>query len=297
MMGEEWREISVTIPGEAREAVANFLMECGSSGIVFEDAERGGGFETIKAYFPSPFFHEVQSISRYLEAIREFFPGVCPSGVEIRSVPDRDWMVRWKAFFKASRVGRRIIVKPPWIRVGSRKMIVIDIDPGMAFGTGTHPTTRLCLHVLEELIGGVSESLETPPSVLDVGTGSGILSIAAVKLGARRVVGIDIDQRALENARKNIRINRLKGKIRLRRVTIFQLAEHFDVVVVNIDAGTVEDMRDHLRDRIAKGGTLILSGILDGEVEAIKRRFTEGSFSLGGISREDGWACLTLERI
>lgn len=296
-MSGEWREVRVTIPGEAREAVANFLMESGSNGIIFEDAGGGAGFETIKAYFSSPPFREAQSISRYLEAIREFFPGICPSAVETRSIPDRDWMMGWKAFFKASRVGKRIIVKPPWITLRPSERIIIDIEPGMAFGTGTHPTTRLCLRELEERIAVIPESLEMRPSVLDVGTGSGILSIAAVKLGARHVVGIDIDRRALGNARRNIRINGLRGKIWLRKATISQLRGYFDVVVVNIDLRTVEEMRDHLRGRVVKDGTLILSGFLDGEVEPVKRHFTDGSFHLREISREDGWACLRLERI
>jgi ribosomal protein L11 methyltransferase len=206
-------------------------------------------------------------------------------------------MMGWKAFFKASRVGKRIIVKPPWITLRPSERIIIDIEPGMAFGTGTHPTTRLCLRELEERIAVIPESLETRPSVLDVGTGSGILSIAAVKLGARHVVGIDIDQRALGNARRNIRINGLRGKIWLRKTTISQLRGHFDVVVVNIDLRTVEEMRDHLRGRVVKDGTLILSGFLDGEVEPVKRHFTDGFFRLREISREDGWACLRLERI
>ena len=300
MAPTQWGEVRVTIPKQAQEALTNFLMERGSSGIVIEDAEGREGFEIIKAYFPFPLMIEAQFISRYLEAIREFFPEICPSGVEIRFVVDRDWMLRWKAFFKASQPGRRIVVKPPWIRLRSKGVIVIDIEPGMAFGTGTHATTRLCLRALEKtLTGGYDlprRGGRAPNSVLDVGMGSGILSIAAAKLGSRHVLGIDVDQRAIDNARGNIRINKLSGRIRMRKATIFQIGEQFDLVVANIDAKTIEEMRFFLMDRVAAGGTLILSGVLDGEVDLLRKLFTDGSFALMEVSQEDGWACVVLKR-
>ena len=296
----KWGEVRVTIPKEAQEALANFLMERGSSGIVFEDAEEKEGFEIIKAYFPYPLMLEARSISRYLEAIREFFPEICPSDVEVHPIADKDWMTRWRAFFKPSQLGSRIVVKPPWINLRPREMIVIDIEPGMAFGTGTHPTTRLCLRALEKAFTGIRDfprrGGKTPHSVLDVGTGSGILSIAAAKLGARHVTGTDVDQRAIDNARKNIRMNGLKGRIRVRKATISQIREQFDVVVANIDAKTIEEMRYHLMDRVSAGGTLILSGLLDGEVDLVKKLFPNGSFALAEVSLEGGWACVVLNK-
>lgn len=300
MAPTQWGEVRVTIPKQAQEALTNFLMERGSSGIVIEDAEEKEGFEMIKAYFPFPLMIEAQSISRYLEAIREFFPEICPSGVEIRFVVDRDWMTRWRAFFKASQAGRRIVVKPPWIQLRSKGKIVIDIEPGMAFGTGTHSTTRLCVRALEKAVTAEYDlplkGGGTPSSVLDVGMGSGILSIAAAKLGARRVLGIDVDQRAIDNARGNIRINKLGGRIRVKKATISQIGEQFDLVVANIDAKTIEEMRFFLKDRVAAGGTLILSGVLDGEVGVLRKLFTDGSFALMEVSQEDGWACVVLRR-
>ncbi|MFB0507569.1 MAG: 50S ribosomal protein L11 methyltransferase [Thermodesulfobacteriota bacterium] len=300
MTTTQWGEVRVTIPKEAQEALANFLMERGSSGIVIEELQGEEGSEIIKAYFPSPVMIEAQSISRYLEAIREFFPEICPSGVEIRFVDDRDWMMRWRAFFKASQAGRRIVVKPPWIRLRSRGMIVIDIEPGMAFGTGTHPTTRLCLRALEKAFTGGYDfprrGRRAPHSVLDVGMGSGILSIAAAKLGARNVLGIDVEQRAIANARENIRINKLSGKVRIRKATISQARGQFDLVVTNIDAKTIEEMSFSLMDRVAAGGILILSGVLGGEAGLLRKLFADGPFALMEVTREKGWACLVFIR-
>ncbi len=296
----KWGEVRVTIPREAQEAVANFLMERGSNGIIIEDEGAKEGFEIIKAYFPYPLMIDSQSISRYLEAIRKFFPGICPSDIKFRLMAEKDWMRRWRTFFKASRLGRRIVVKPPWISLKPMEMIVIDIEPSMAFGTGTHPTTRLCLRALEKALTGVynlsPRGERTPRSVLDVGMGSGILSIAAAKLGARHVLGIDIDQRAINNARENIRINRLRGRIRMRKVTISQIGEVFDLIVANIDMKTISEMGGHLMGRVAKRGILILSGVLEGEVDQLRILFPEQSFTLLEVSHEDGWACVVLKR-
>ena len=192
------------------------------------------------------------------------------------------------------------MVKPPWITLKPRDMIIIDIDPGMAFGTGTHPTTRLCLRALEKALTGVYDlplrGKRTPHSVLDVGMGSGILSIAAVKLGARHVMGIDVDQRAIDNARENIRINRLRGKVRMRKTTISQIGEQFDLIVANIDAKTMVEMKFSLMDRVAAGGTLILSGVLEGEVDLVRKLFPDGPFTVVELSQEDDWACVVLKR-
>jgi len=300
MTPTQWGEVRVTIPKEAQEALANFLMERGSSGIVIEDAEGREGFEIVRAYFPHPLMIEAQFITRYLEAIREFFPEIYPSGVEIRSIADRDWMTGWRAYFKASQPGMRIVVKPPWVRLRSKGMIVIDIEPGMAFGTGNHSTTRLCIRALENALTGVYDpprrGRRIPRSVLDVGMGSGILSIAAAKLGALHVLGIDIDQKAIDNARENVRINKLGGRIRMRKATISQIGEQFDLVVTNIDAKTIEEMRVSLMERVVAGGTLILSGVLDGDVGLLKKLFPDGSFTLVEISQEEGWACVVLKR-
>ena len=289
----EWEEIRVTIPKEAQEALANFLMERGSSGIVFEDAGEKAGFEIVKAYFPHPHVIEAESISRYLEDIREFFPDISPADIRIRRIPDEDWMRGWRAFFEPCRPGRRIVVKPPWITLRSRGMIVIDIDPGMAFGTGTHQTTRLCLRALEKAFADASYA---PRAVLDVGIGSGILSIAAAKLGARRVTGIDVDQRAIDNAKKNIRMNRMGRRIRVKKTTIAHIREQFDVVVANIDASSIEEMRYQLVDRVLPGGTLILSGFLDEEVDFVRGLFSNGSFALVEVSIEECWTCVILKK-
>lgn len=295
-----WTEVRVGVPKEAHEAVANFLMERGSSGMVIEEGGGQEGCEIIKAYFPPPLMIQAPSISHYLEAIREFFPEIRPSAVKVRSIADRDWMKRWRSFFKPSQLGRGIIVKPSWIDLSSRDMIVIDIEPGMAFGTGTHATTRLCLRALERAFAGEYGLLprdEHPPhSVLDVGMGSGILMIAAAKLGARNVLGIDVEQRAVENARQNVRINGLRGRVRMRKATVSEIGGRFDLVVANIDAKTIKEMRSRLMDRVAAGGILVLSGFSRREAGPLSKDFRDGSFTLAEVAQEKGWACVVLRR-
>jgi len=295
-----WTEVRVGVPKEAQEAVANFLMERGSSGVVIEEGKGQEGFEIIRAYYPPPSMIQAPSISRYLEAIREFFPEIRPSAVRVRSIADRDWMKRWRSFFKPSQPGRGIVVKPPWISLAPGDVIVIDIEPGMAFGTGTHPTTRLCLRALERAFVGeyglLPRDKHRPHSVLDVGMGSGILMIAAAKLGARNVLGIDVDQRAVENARKNVRINGLRGRVRMRKATISEIGGRFDLVVANIDAKTIEEMRSPLMDRVAAGGILVLSGFSEVEAGPLSKDFRDGSFTLAEVSQENGWACVVLRR-
>jgi ribosomal protein L11 methyltransferase len=295
-----WTEVRVGLPREAQEAVANFLMEGGSSGLVIEEGKRKEGFEVIKAYFPPPLVIQAGSISRYLEAIREFFPKIRPSAVRVRSIAERDWMKRWRTLFKPSQPGRGIVVKPPWINLAPGDVVVIDIEPGMAFGTGTHPTTRLCLRALERAFAGKyghrPRDEHRPYSFLDVGMGSGILMIAAAKLGARNVLGIDVDQRAVENARKNVRINGLGGRVRMRKAPISEIGGRFDLVVANIDAKSIEEMRSPLMDRVAAGGILVLSGFSEREAGPLSKDFRDGSFSLAEVSQENGWACVVLRR-
>jgi ribosomal protein L11 methyltransferase len=171
----------------------------------------------------------------------------------VSHVPEEDWMQKWKEGFEAVHIGKRLTVAPSWkLPKDEGERVVIQIDPGMAFGTGTHETTRLCLEAIERHWLG--------SSLLDVGTGTGILAICAALLRpGSRVVGIDIDPRAVEVARENVEINKVSGRVELLEGQPGALSIEFDVVVANLTAEVIVDLMPGLTDRVSKTGLMILS--------------------------------------
>ncbi len=212
-------------------------------------------------------------------------------GGTLTEVPDEDWGEGWKKDFKALDVGR-VRVRPSWIEAppppGSVEVV---LDPGMAFGTGTHPTTSLCLAALSELL-----SARPGATVLDVGTGSGLLAIAARKLGAGRVAANDIDPIAVEVARENAARN--GAAVELTGAPVETVAGTFDVVVANILANVLVALAPTLAARVAPGGVLFLSGILAPQEDEVRRAHVEeGLEPLPGGDRRDGeWSLLALRR-
>ena len=185
------------------------------------------------------------------------------------------------------------MIKPTWEAYPRQSGdVVIELDPGMAFGTGTHPTTRLCMEALERLLspGGPDRS------TLDVGTGSGVLAIAAALLGATRVVGIDIDAEAVAVADHNAAQNCVSGQISCSATPLEQLSEEFDLVVANILAEDLIRMRHALAARLARSGTLVLSGILLEREELVITGFADTGLNLVNITRSGDWACLEYRR-
>jgi ribosomal protein L11 methyltransferase len=184
------------------------------------------------------------------------------------------------------------VVKPPWSKIRlKRGQISVDITPGMGFGTGTHATTILCIQALEETLK------KKGLSVLDVGTGSGILSIIAARLGAKEVWGIDIDGVAVENARENVERNRVSAIVKTRKGSIGGLQKKFDVIVANIDLKSLRRMRRPLLNHVKKQGFLILSGILEQEKERIRRHYLETRLLRWIKTTQEGeWVCLTFKK-
>jgi ribosomal protein L11 methyltransferase len=183
-------------------------------------------------------------------------------------------------------------VKPPWSKIQLKKnQIPINITPGMAFGTGTHATTILCIQALEERLQ------KKGLSILDVGTGSGILSIIAAKLGAKEVWGIDIDGVAVQNAKENVENNHISEIIKIRKGSIGSFRKKFDMIVANIDLKSLVRMRMPILRRIEKQGFLILSGILVEEKDKIRHHYLEtGHLRLIKVTHREGWICLTFKK-
>jgi len=286
---KRWLVVTLRIPRDFVEGISNFLIEQGATGI--EEFEEDLRWERIKTYFLQDGKEKkiLHALHRYLKSLEGISPEIFHTPIEAFSIPDQDWSENWKRFFKPLRVGRRLLIKPPWARVRLKKdEILIEITPGMAFGTGTHATTRLCMEALEKRIKSEAQS------VLDVGTGSGILAIAAARLGAREVWGVDVDPVAVEIAGKNIKQNRVSEKVRIREGRIGNIRKKFDIIVANLDFKNLWRMRNSLANHLKKKGILILSGILKEEEEKILQRYSEkGLLRWIETEQEDEWACFT----
>jgi ribosomal protein L11 methyltransferase len=223
--------------------------------------------------------------------LNEFFPSKAPASAAFSPVVEENWAENWRAFFKPERVSENLLISPAWIPVSDReKGHVILMDPGPAFGTGKHPTTRLCLREIERLFAETGES-----PFLDVGTGSAILAVYAAKLGFTPVVGIDIDIEALDWAGRNIFLNGFEREITLSDSPVQEIKGRYTVVVANIILGEILKILPHLIDKTVDRGITVISGILREQVAQVESQLPPGLVRSLMVHTEDEWACLTVE--
>ncbi len=273
----------------ALDAVANFLIEQGSPGVVIKKREVWG-------YFADATENSAVrgAVERFLRGLQRVSPAVAEQRLRWRILKEGNWHRAWRRFFKPQRIGKLFWVGPPWIKPpSSGRRHIITIEPGMAFGTGTHATTRGCLEFIEKvahLVRGAGFR------ALDVGTGSGILSIAMAKLGAGKICALDTDPVALKVARDNLRRNGVEDKIRLCATKVSKLRLSFPLVVANLTAETILEVANGLVKRVAPRGFLILSGILKTKAAAVERYFSLQGFSLVRRKGEKEWMTLLLRR-
>lgn len=290
---KRWLVIELFIAKGFGEAVSNFLIEQGAKGI--EELDGDLKWERLRTYFRQDGKEKrvLHALHRYLKSLKKISPEIPRAQIKTASLPEQDWGENWKRFFKPVQVTSRFVVKPPWSKIRlKRGQIPIDITPGMAFGTGTHATTILCIQALEERLQ------KRGLSVLDVGTGSGILSIIAAKLGAREVWGVDIDGVAVENARENVEKNHVSDIVKIRKGSIGNLQKKFDVVVANIDLKSLRRVRRPLLSHLKNQGFLILSGILEEEKERIRIHYLEiGLHQWIKAAQKGEWTCLTFKKV
>ena len=273
-----WIEVSLQVDGESAEAVAEVLERFGHQGVSLEqdgippdiwdeDQVPPPQSLTLRAYFPND--DELEATQAQLETalghMRLMYPMPTPV---YRKVEDDDWAEAWKAYYEPLRVGKRLLIRPLWIDLPlAPDDIEIALDPGMAFGTGSHPTTQLCLQALEDL-------LQPALSVLDLGSGSGILSIAAAKLGAGQVLALDTDPLAVDATRENAGANGVGRKVIAERGShdcLLSSARRFDLVIVNILARIIVEMaNERLGEIVRPGGVAIFSGIIDTQVDEVE---------------------------
>ena len=303
-----WLELSVVADVEAVEAVSEILGRYAPAGTSVEPAfdlvDEGLGARvdptrpaTVRAYVPAgdPAAAEatVADVMTALGHLQAF--GLRPIGdLQTRIVEESDWADAWKAYFPVLRVGHRIVIRPTWRRHRRQPGdVVLALDPGMAFGTGLHPTTRLCLAALEvvadrgELAGA---------RVLDVGCGSGILAIAAVKLGAASAFGVDTDPVAEEATLANARRNRLVRKVQAREGSLPSGRPAFDVVLANLIAGVLVPLAAPLRDELRPGGILLASGIFHDREAAVAEAFEAAGLTVTDRTAEGDWVALEVRR-
>ncbi len=282
MSRDPWHSIEATCLREAGEAIEYGLMEAGALGT--ESCDAGDGAHII-GYYDAP-VEESEVRTALLNALRIYnFPSSSLIDLKVSEVADRDWLAEWKKDWQPVEVGR-FIVAPPWSDVtAAHNRIVIRIEPGMAFGTGTHETTRLCLKALEKYYRG--------GSFLDVGTGTGILAIAAAKMFPEaRVEAIDTDAEALEIARENARLNDVGDKIIFRVGTVEEQTSSADFICANLTAPVIVDLLPLLLG--ATCGRLVLSGILDSQIELVEANLRELGAAILESEQDGEWVALVV---
>lgn len=281
-----WVRIAISAGREAFEAVGAFLLDLGCSGLLEEETG-------ISGYLPEPCRRDelLIRLRTFTDRLERFFPAAAPASAVLSSVADENWAENWRAFFQPEQVSSRLLVLPAWMSsVPHGSHTVIMMDPGPAFGTGKHQTTKLCLREIERLSEDPGDA-----SLLDVGTGSGILAVYAATLGFCPVTGIDIDPDALNWAARNIELNGLEREITLSDIRVEAIEREYAVVVANLILSDILDLMPHLLSRTEDRGRLVISGILRDQVAAVEAGLPPGSARLRNVSAEDEWVCLTVE--
>lgn len=299
-----WLELAVEADVEAVEAVCEILGRVAPGGTsvepAFELTNEGLGAQIdparpaiVRAYLPAGdgalvdvAIAQVEAALGHLQAF-----GLRPIGeLRTRLVDEADWAEAWKAHFPVLRVGSRVVVRPTWRRHRREPGdVVLALDPGMAFGTGLHPTTRLCLAAIEAL---ADRGVLTGVRVLDVGCGSGILAIAALRLGASAAYGVDTDPIAVEATVANARRNRLSRRVRARLGSLPSRQPPFDVVLANLIAGVLVPLAAALGDELRPGGALLASGIFIDREPEVRGAFEAARLEVRGRSIEGEWVAL-----
>jgi ribosomal protein L11 methyltransferase len=305
-----WLEVSLTVNGELAEAVADVLARFAYSGVMMEqgvkytddeDVGTPAGPITVRAYLEMN--DQVEVKRQKLEESLYYLGMVQPLPAPVyKQIADQNWMEAWKQHYKPILIGRRLVILPAWMDSPDPNRVAIRIDPGMAFGTGTHPTTQLCLELMEAVVG-VDGGAERPSRVIDVGCGSGILSIAALKLGVGSALGVDIDSGSIKNARENADINHVGDELILGVGSVQEILDgkfvfsKAPLVVANILAPVIIRLFDvGLAELLEENGILILSGILQEQAQSVIEAGQAKGLRLNERKQMGDWVALTMSR-
>jgi ribosomal protein L11 methyltransferase len=315
-----WYEITLHSTEEAMEMVSNFFHEHGAGGVSIEESgnlnrardtsfgqwydlplnDIPEGEAIIQAYYPETenIEHIRGLLERFIEQIRDYSIDVGKAHISVKIVDEEDWANAWKQYFKPVAISDRITIKPTWEDYESKPgEIVIDLDPGMAFGTGTHATTALCLQTLEQFI-------QPGMDVIDIGTGSGILAVGAIKLGAQHVLALDLDPIAVSSATENVRLNHIEQQVTIMESDLLQVLKQngdsseigvslpVDLIVANILADIILLFIEDVYEALMPGGIYIASGIIGKKAAEVERALEEAGFHVARTNRDQDWVAI-----
>jgi ribosomal protein L11 methyltransferase len=302
----KWVHFKLYTQPELAEALSNYLTEMGAQG-VFEEFLQTGVSDVpepepqdervLNAYFPSGTEDEkhLSDLQSYINNLAELFPEMKKPTFNTEVIIDPQWGEVWKRFFKPLRITKNIIVKPSWERYSATgRETVIEIDPGMAFGTGQHPSTSMCIEAMEEIL--LKDRTFQKWRVLDVGTGTGILGISAAKLGASSVMCVDIDDQAVEIAHKNVAVNHVGDRVVIVNSDVAKIKGTFELIVANLTAETLIKIKSHLVKMMEKGGYLVISGIFEKNRQDVEKAFTRDDLISHKVIADKEWVCYVYKK-
>lgn len=308
-MDGTWIEVRVITKSEALEPISGIFYSLDCKGVAIEDPEdilgreqgpltwdfadinvleHKGKVAVVKAYFAEEDNIEdvLEYVNERLTELKEMGLDLGEAKVEHEKMHEEDWANTWKQYYKPTKVGEKIVVKPIWEEYEAKDgELVVDLDPGMAFGTGTHETTRMCIQSLEKYV-------KEDSTVFDVGCGSGILAIAAAKLGAKLAVGVDLDPVAVESSIENVGYNKLKNIEILHGNLVEVIDGKADIVVANILAEIIYILTDDVKRVLKDGGVFITSGIIHDRVDMVCEKLEATGFEVMEKNRDGEWNCI-----
>lgn len=304
-----WIEVRVITKSEALEPISGIFYGLDCKGVAIEDPndilereqgpltwdfadinvlEHKGEVAVVKAYFSEE--DNIKEILKYveekIEELKSLGLDLGLAKVESEKMFEEDWANNWKKYYKPTKVSENIVVKPIWEEYEVKENeLVLELDPGMAFGTGTHETTRMCIQSLEKYV-------EENSTVFDVGCGSGILAIAAAKLGSKKAVGVDLDPVAVESAKENVGYNKLDNIEILYGNLVDVIEGKADIVVANIIAEVICILTEDVKRVLKSDGYFITSGIIHDRVDMVTKKLEETGFEVIEINKDGEWNCI-----